>query len=267
MPSENVDSSTRSAVAEPADRRTRKRLARRDHLLDLAADLVERDGIEGLTMAALADAADYATASLYTYFASRSALLAALQQRALRTLGRVAEEHVAAWDEALASVDGPVTDEVAALARLWAFSDLFLAAPDRYPHEFRLQQRLLVTPNGEDTEDAATVVPAAMGVLDVPRRLLAAAVEAGVLVEHPQVLDPLGQPLDGALVRTLAWVVALNGALLTDGLTTGLPATGAAIGRELTASLLVGWGADPAHLTTARDLAHGWASRAPEEPR
>jgi AcrR family transcriptional regulator len=258
VPSENVDTSTDPA-SEPMDRRARKRAARRDHLLDLAADLVERDGIEGLTMAALADAADYATASLYTYFPSRSALLAALQQRALHTLGRVAEEHVASWDGALDAADEPVAAPIAALARLWAFSDLFLAAPDRYPHEFRLQQRLLVTPDGEDTEDAATVVPAAMGVLDVPRRLLAAAVDAGALAEHPPVLDPLGQPLDGALVRTLAWVVALNGALLTDGLTTGLPATGAAIGRELTASLLRGWGADPADLTTARDLAAAWA--------
>jgi hypothetical protein len=94
----------------------------------------------------------------------------------------------------------------------------------------------------------------------VPRRLLAAAVDARALAEHPPVLDPLGQPLDGALVRTLAWVVALNGALLTDGLTTGLPAPGAAIGRELTGSLLVGWGADAADLTAARDLAQRWAS-------
>jgi AcrR family transcriptional regulator len=259
VPSENVDTSNRAAVGGPADRRTRKREARRDHLLDLAADLVERDGIEGLTMAALAEAADYATASLYTYFPSRSALLAALQQRALHTLGRVAEEHLAAWDDALARTPEPVADEIAALARLWAFSDLFLSAPDRYPHEFRLQQRLLVTPNSEDTDDAASVVPAAMGVLDVPRRLLAAAVAVGALADHAEVLDPLGQPLDGAFVRTLAWVVALNGALLTDGLTTGLPATGAAIGRELTVSLLAGWGADPTDLTTARDLALGWA--------
>ena len=85
MPSENV------RTTEP-DRRTRKRVARRDALLDLAADLVEREGVDGVTMAALAEAADYAPASLYTYFPSRSALLAALQQRALATLAEVARD-------------------------------------------------------------------------------------------------------------------------------------------------------------------------------
>ncbi|MCB1261150.1 MAG: TetR family transcriptional regulator, partial [Acidimicrobiales bacterium] len=62
MPSEIVDPSI--------DRRSRKRAARREHLLGLAAQIVERDGVEGLTMAALAEAADYAPASLYTYFSS-----------------------------------------------------------------------------------------------------------------------------------------------------------------------------------------------------
>ena len=70
-----------SAVGGPTtDRRSRKRLARRHHLLDLAADLVDAHGVAGLTMAALAEAADYAPASLYTYFPSRSALVAALQE-------------------------------------------------------------------------------------------------------------------------------------------------------------------------------------------
>jgi AcrR family transcriptional regulator len=237
------------------DRRTRKREARRHHLLDLAADLVEHEGIDGLTMAALAEAADYATASLYTYFSSRSALLAALQQRALETLREVADEAVIRWDGALEAATPTPTVRVAALARLAAFSELFLDAPDAHPHEFRLQQQLLVTRDGEEMEDAATIVPAAMAVLDVPRRLLADATALGALDAPAPTTDPLGQPLDGALVRTLAWVVALNGALLTDNLATGLPATGAAIGRQLTASLLRGWGADADELDEAITVA------------
>ena len=131
MPSENIRTST--PPAEPGDRRTRKRRARRDALLEIAAELVERDGVAGVTMAALADAADYAPASLYTYFASRSALLAALQQRALEALADVAEEALGRWDADLSARDG-VADDVAALARLWAFSDLFLAAPEQQRH-------------------------------------------------------------------------------------------------------------------------------------
>ncbi len=240
MPSENFDTSS-------GDRRTRKREARRHALLALAADLVEELGPDGLTMAALADAADYAPASLYTYFPSRSALLASLQQEALRVLGDVAVGALAGWDGELDDLAPPT----AALARLVAFSRLFLSAPQHHPREFRLQQRLLVTEGVEETADAAAVVPHAMAVLDTPRRLLAAAVEAGALVPHEQVADPLDQPLDGALVRTLAWMVALNGALLVDGLGVGLPTTGALLGHEITTTLLRGWGAPPEALAEA----------------
>ena len=253
VPSENVEPSV-----EP-DRRTRKRERRRDLLLDLAADLVAELGPDGVTMAALAEAADYAPASLYTYFASRSALLAALQQRALVTLGAVAEDHLRTCDAALASRSGDRPSEaVTALARLWSFSDLFLAAPERHPREFRLQQQLLVSPGIEDAADAAEVVPAALGVLDVPRRLLAAAATAGALEPHADAVDPLGLPVDGDYLRTVAWVVALNGALLADGLTTGLPSTGTHLGSELTQALLRGWGAPVADLATARTISEGW---------
>jgi AcrR family transcriptional regulator len=251
VPSENVETSV-------PDRRTRKRQARRDHLLDLAADLVERHGVDGVTMAALAESADYAPASLYTYFPSRSALLAALQQRALGTLAAVARDCLAGWDRALRDLeqDPPAsTIRIHALARLWAFSDLFLSAPDEHPREFRLQQQLLVTPGAEDTEDAATVVPAAMSVLEAPRRLLGDAVHCGALAPHRVITNPLGEPLDGDVLRTFAWTVALNGALMVDTLTTGLPSTGAALGTEITASLLIGWGAAPDELATGRELA------------
>ncbi|MEI7887064.1 MAG: TetR family transcriptional regulator [Actinomycetes bacterium] len=50
----------------------------------MAADLVKDAGVDGLTMAALAQAADYATAPLSTYFASRSALLAAFSNEHCR---------------------------------------------------------------------------------------------------------------------------------------------------------------------------------------
>jgi AcrR family transcriptional regulator len=263
VPSENADPST---VVAP-NRRARKREARRDHLLDLAADLVDAHGVAGVTMAALAEAADYAPASLYTYFPSRSALLADLQERALQVLGRVAQRHLDAWDRHLdtAAVDGP-GPEVAALARLWAFSDTFLAAPTTHPREFRLQQQLLSTPGMEDAADAGRVLPTAMLVLDVPRRLLAAAVDAGALRAGGALADPLGHPVDDALARTFAWVLALNGALLADGLVTGLPAPGAAIGTELTAALLVGWGADPVALADARRLADDLADHPTTDP-
>jgi AcrR family transcriptional regulator len=250
VPSENVPGSV------PLDRRARKREARRDHLLDLAAEIVDAHGVDGLTMAALGEAADYATASLYTYFGSRSALLAALQERALIVLGRVAEAALDRWDAELAGAD--VDEPTAAIARCCAFSDLFLAAPVRHRREFRLQQQLLVTPGVEDAADAGAVVPIAMHVLGVPQRLLAGAAAVGALRSDDRLADPLGTPLDASLGRTFAWVLALNGALLADGLVTGLPTTGAALGTQLTDALLVGWGAPPELVDRGRGLCAPW---------
>jgi len=255
VPSENGETSN---ISQEGDRRTRKRTARRDLLLDLAADLVEEVGVGGVTMAALAQASDYATASLYTYFPSRSALLAALQERALLTLGQVADVHLATTAAALANADPAPTPEVAALARLCAFSDLFLAAPRTHPREFRLQQDLLVTSDAEEATDAGRLVPLAMHVLDAPRRLLGSAVDAGALQPGGPSADPLGHGVDSSLTRTLAWIVALNGALLTDRLVTGLPTTGTALGDVLTDALLVGWGAPPDDLARARQLSAAW---------
>lgn len=237
--------------ATSPDRRTRKREAKRDALLDLAADVVERDGVAGLTMAALAEAADYAPASLYTYFPSRSSLLAAVQQRALVVLAGVAEARLAACNEALAAAVPAPTKRVAALVRLWSFADQFLTAPDHHRREFRLQQQLLVTPGSESAADAAAVVPVAFAVLEVPRRLLDDAVSVRALEAGDQVFDPVGNPIDIAFVRTLSWVSAMNGALLLDWLPTGIPSTGRALGQELTASLLRGWGARPADVAAA----------------
>lgn len=248
--SEMVSENDGPPVDGPIDRRGRKRAANRDALLDHAAAIVDEHGVDGLTMTALAEAADYAPASLYTYFASRSSLVTALQRRALDVLGSVAVEHRDRWDEQLATADPAVR----ALARLLGFSRFFLSAPDHHPREFALQQRLLVTPGAADLDDVLTVVPVAMAVLDVPRGLLADAVEAGAL-RHDPATDPLDDALDPALVRTIAWVAALNGALLLDDLTTGLPTTGVHVGDVITSSLLAGWGADAGRLTAAADLA------------
>lgn len=246
MASENV-------TASDPDRRTRKRTARREALLDLADALIDERGLDGLTMTALADAADYAPASLYTYFPSRSALLAALQQRALGVLAEVAASHAVGCAEALRTTG--TASRPAALAALLGFSELFLTAPDHHPRELRLQQALLVTPGVESPADATSVVPAAMAVLAVPRGLLVDAVTVGALRPEAPSPDPLGEPVDGPLVRTLAWIVALNGALVADDLTTGLPTTGRNLGRTLTDSLLRGWGAADDDLAAAHDLA------------
>ncbi len=256
MPSENVDTSILApgGVSDPgSDRRGRKRAARLEALLEQAADIVAEHGVDGLTMAALADAADYAPASLYTYFPSRSSLVAALQQRALAVLGVVAAESVAGWDVAL-TAEG-AAEQAASLARLWGFTRLFLSAPDHHPREFMLQQQLLVSPDAEDVADAALVVPVAMTVLEVPRQLLCRARQSGALDGDAHNTSPIGDELEVDLLRTLSWITSLNGALLTDRLSTGLPTTGALLGTDITRALLIGWGASPEQVEAARQVA------------
>ena len=243
---------------ETADRRQRKRQERRDALLDRAADLVEERGVGGLSMAALAEAADYATASLYTYFPSRTALVAALQERALRVLVDVGEVHFAAWQ----AVSGPAPSSrqrrVDALARLWGFAHLFLTAPEHHPREFRLQQEMLVAPVAEEDGASDAVIILAMTVLDLPRRLLASAAEVRALDPERELRNAAGDPVDGPMARTLTWVTAMNGALLIDRLAVGAPVPGVVLGHEQTLGLLRGWGADPQLLDEAEAVAGRW---------
>jgi AcrR family transcriptional regulator len=60
------------------DRRARRRLALRETIVEAARDIVRDEGLRALTMRRIAEAIDYAPASLYAHFASREALLAEL---------------------------------------------------------------------------------------------------------------------------------------------------------------------------------------------
>lgn len=207
-------------------------------------------------MARLAEASDYAPASLYTYFPSHSALVAALQRQALHVLAEVGVEASGRWNRTLEEVEvAEPAGATRALARLWAFAHLLLTATEHHPREFVLQQQLLVAPQVEDVDDALSVVPAAMAVLALPQQLLRDAAAIGALDQGTAGPGPIDDPLPVDLVRTLAWVTALNGALMVDRLSAGIPTTGIHLGREITAALLTGWGADRHLVARARDLA------------
>src|SRR5215204_997252 len=67
-------------------RRARNRLARHRSYLRAAQVIVARDGVEGLTMQRVADHLDCAVGTIYTYFPSKSALIAELQRTAIEKL-------------------------------------------------------------------------------------------------------------------------------------------------------------------------------------
>ena len=127
-------------------------------------------GQAGLTMAAVAERADVAVGGLYRYFASKDALLAALQVRAVAAFDRVLERDLDGVS------DHPPLDRIRAAAGAWFhFASL-------HPEAFELLDRSLSDPHPNLTDDEALAVEQALRpVLDKVAIVLAEAVRAGCL--------------------------------------------------------------------------------------
>ncbi|HYF46738.1 MAG TPA: helix-turn-helix domain-containing protein [Acidimicrobiales bacterium] len=220
-------------------RRDRRHDARRSEFLAAARAVAEQDGLDALTIKGLARRLDCAVGTMYTYFPSKGALLAALQADAIERLAAVYD---GAADRLEARIDG-LGDEGRALARLVAFGRFIIVAERRMPEEFHLQQQLLAQAGVADTDHVDEVIPVAFALLARPQGLIEDGVARGVLAP--------GESFD----RTVSWVAAVNGVLTLDGIQhpgAGLFDTGLLADR-LTFDLLVGWGADRAALDGAAD--------------
>ncbi|UDY37834.1 TetR/AcrR family transcriptional regulator [Dermatobacter hominis] len=253
---------TEARTDPPLGRRARNRAARHDQLLAAASDIVEESGLEGLTMQAVADRVDCAVGTIYTYFASKSALIAALQVAAVQTLLATYHQAAEMWDEALEE-SGLNDDAVESLVRVLAYGQLFVAGPELHPREFEFLQMLLSTPERlVNPDDVRSVTPHALTLLAEGLVLVEAAVAAGALSAP----DPARN--DDGFRRLLRWVGALNGALLTANANVGaLPASDAdafsarAMGKLVTEDLLLAWGA-PARVLDAATEQLGRMQRA-----
>ena len=226
--------------------------------MSAASEIVSTEGLDGLTMQAVADRVECAVGTIYTYFDSKSSLLTALQIAAIETLGTSFRRSRVMWDEDLAGSD--LDEATTALVRLVAFGHLFTNAPTLHPREFELLQVLLSTRRRETSdEDAQKVLPYALGLINEFRLLIEAAVEVGALRAE----ERDGSFDDHSLGRTIAWAGALNGALLvsnvatvpTDGEETaafmGDIFDGRMLALRVGRDLLAGWGAPIEQLTAA----------------
>lgn len=86
-------------------RRERSRREMRAAILDAAGDIVAVEGVDGLTIRAVAQALSYSPAALYEYFDSKEAILAALYFDGAEGLGTQCERAVAELPEGTSSVD------------------------------------------------------------------------------------------------------------------------------------------------------------------
>lgn len=237
---------------QPLGRRARNRAARHDQLIAAATDLVTEFGLDGLTMQGVADRVDCAVGTIYTYFPSKSALMAALQTNAVQTLMNTYHQAAQQWDDALAR--DSVDDSVAALARLLAFGQLFVAGPEIHPREFEFLQLLL---NARErvisVEDARTTASIALTMVTETLVLIDAAVATGALAGYSD------RPGDDSLSRTVRWFGGLDGCLLIANISTEhVPDPSRFDGRRLagllTEDLLLAWGAPRRTLDAAKDV-------------
>ena len=215
----------------PNDRRERTRQAKRARILAAAGGVIDRDGLDGLTMQAVAFELDCAVGTLYTAFESKAEMVAALQAEAVAVLEASLRTARATWEDELAELD----PELAALVELVAYGAFASsAAVVVYPDETRLVRAMLgdaAPPRGSD--EARSLLPVVLRLLDPPVTRLADGVGLGVL--HP------GDPV----ARALGWLGALHGVLRLEALGSldrHLFRAGP-LARSLTEDLLCGWGA------------------------
>lgn len=248
-------------VQEPSSpqqlgRRERNRLERHRSFLVCAKSLVAAEGLEALTMQRLATELDCAVGTAYTYFPSKSALVAELQRDAIETLTESYLLFRTRFDNDVARAE--TSAPVVALAHLVGFGRFWVATYDTFPEEARLLQLLMSEPGRSviSDDDIGRVLPAAMRLLDHARTAFARAASAGAIASGD------------AMERTIVFAAALNGMLLLDRLARVDPTMfdGPRLAHSTTLDLLRSWGADAAALAAAGERIHSLAAAGPLAP-
>jgi AcrR family transcriptional regulator len=239
----------------PTGRRARNRLERHAAFLATAKRVVATEGLDALTMQRLATELGCAVGTAYTYFPSKSALVAQVQADAIERLtGSYLLFRTRLVGEGL---DG-ATAEVATLAEVVGFTRFWVATFETFPEEARLLQLLMGEPPTPviSDDDVGRVVPSALRLLQLAADALAAAASRGALRD--------GDALD----RAIRLAAALNGVLLLDQLARVDAALfqGERHARSLVSELLVAWGADPDALAAADARIDALARRGPLAP-
>ena len=241
-------------------KRARNRVARHSQLISAARAIVAEGGLDGLTMGDVAKRVDCAVGTIYTYFPSKSALLAALQSDAIRVLAASYESAAGQWDDAIDGMD--LEETTAALTRVVALGRLFLNWQHIQPMESDFLHMLaLARDDLIEPADGATVLPQVLTLFAEGRVLLDRAVELGAIGQD------LDRPGDDGTSRTVRWITSLEGAVLVDRITAG--GTGdldpgafkqETMAQTITHDYLLAWGAHPGTLAAAFAAAETMAS-------
>lgn len=235
-------------------RRAQNRAARLSQLVGAASAIVEEKGLDALTMQEVAERVDCAVGTIYTYFSSKSALLASLQANAMRVLADSYEQAAIQWDGVFAESD--LDEETVALARIIGLARLFVSWPELQPREFEFLQMLAKAPGRLFTPaELASVLPMALQLFAEARVSHDLAVDVGAISQHPDV------PAEDGTARAVRWIGQLQGSVMVASATENLPEdmdTGPFNLRLMadygTRDMLLAWGADPQKVKAAFEV-------------
>lgn len=225
----------------PPTRRELRRAHRRQEITDAALKIVVEDGVDALTMPRLARELEVAVGGLYRYFDSKAQLLVSLELIALESYTITADQRIAGLE-----LSDELEPGIRALARVWAMLRSWTEFSMHEPTKYRLLEALVTDARQLLDDAAAAHVQAHIDpVLQQCGDLLQAAVEAGALA-----------PGDVDVRVHVVWA-AMQGSALFRKQDPRRPArlSASSLADAISASILVGWGADPAQLQAARRLA------------
>jgi AcrR family transcriptional regulator len=151
-------------------RRERVHRATREEILAVARGMMLEEGAEGLSLREVARRADFSPASLYTYFASKAEIVAALAEESLAELAAYVER---------------VPADLAPDERLAEICLAYLAFAEEYPTDFAFVASRIVTDGvvggvGATVQAAMTTVIAATLRAGVTRGVFGALDEEGI---------------------------------------------------------------------------------------
>ncbi len=162
-------------------------MSRRDQIVDVARDLLETQGPDGVTMRAIADRLEIRAPSLYKHIADKHELEVAL-------IARGFTEQATAFTAAIADSDEPVI-AIARAYRTWALAHLYTLMTDNPVPRDEL-------PDGVEDAAAAPLVIAVDGDIDRARALWAFA--------HGMVTLELAQRFPPDADLDTAWTTGIN---------------------------------------------------------
>lgn len=225
----------------PSTRVSRKRDERRERIIEAAFRAIAQHGPVDFSLNQLARELDYTPGALYWYFPSKEALVLEIQSRAFGQMTALLREGRARWtnDPAIARCAEPAK----LLHALLCQARWYLRLDDKTPEytrivAFSLDPRILL--------DEAQAL-ALMTVLGGLFQESAIAFEAA---QQAKVLNPAH-----SVQRSLQYWAALHGMVATAKLARLRPELFQveALGMNNAETLLLGWGASPRALATAKE--------------